>query len=100
MSLVYVYTQPDCRPCKRVMDKLRAARVNFRAIDISKDSLMRDYVTQHLQARSTPVVEAEGFPVVRGYDLEGLKPIIEHYGSDEEPDYNNIHEYVHEGDDE
>ena len=99
MSLVYVYTQPDCRPCKRVIQKLEEAGVPLRSVDISKDSLMRDYVTQHLQARSTPVVEAEGFPVVRGYDPDALKKIIEHYGTPE-PDYTLIHDYVHEGDDE
>ena len=98
MSIVYVYTQPDCRPCKRVIEKLANGGVNHRVIDISRDSLMHDYVVQHLGARSTPVVEAEGVPPIRGYDLEKLQEIIDHYGAHGEPDYTDIHDYVYKGD--
>lgn len=102
MTPVFVYTQPDCRPCKRVIHLLEEGGVDIRVIDISKDSLMRDYVVQHLGAKSTPVVEAQGYPVVRGYQPDQLMPIIAHYGPQGDPDYtdiyDDIHDYVYEGD--
>jgi len=96
MSVVYVYSQPDCQPCKLVTKMFENADVNYRVIDISKDSLMRDYVTQHLGARSTPVVEAEGFPVVVGFKPDAITEIIEHYSPVNKTDL--IHDYVYEGD--
>jgi glutaredoxin-like protein NrdH len=73
---VTVFTQPDCRPCKRVIDKLTEAGLPIDVIDISADLLAKEYVTRFLQAKSTPVVEAPGFDAVIGYQPDKLKEII------------------------
>jgi len=89
---IYIYSQPDCQPCKLAIKQFEDAGLDFRVIDISKDSLMRDYVIQHLGAQSTPVIEAEGFPVVRGFKPDAIREIIDHYT----PHYEEIHDYVYE----
>jgi arsenate reductase-like glutaredoxin family protein len=68
--MVTVFTQPECRPCKRVIDKLSEA-------DISEDLLAKEYVTRFLQAKSTPIIEAPGFDAVIGYQPDKLKEIID-----------------------
>jgi arsenate reductase-like glutaredoxin family protein len=73
---VAVFTQPDCRPCKRVIDKLTEAGISINVIDISQDILAKEYVTRFLQAKSTPVIEAPGFDAVIGYQPDKLKEII------------------------
>jgi arsenate reductase-like glutaredoxin family protein len=73
---VAVFTQPDCRPCKRVIDKLTEAGISINVIDISADLLAKEYVTRFLQAKSTPVIEAPGFDAVIGYQPDKLKEII------------------------
>lgn len=98
MSTVYVYTQPGCQPCKLVLSRLSAAGVKHRAIDISKDSLMHDYVVQQLGAKSTPVIEAQGFKPIFGFKPDAINEIIDRYGTHGEPDYNDIHDYVYDGD--
>lgn len=94
-KLVTVYTQPDCRPCKRVIKKLEEAGIEIEVVDISKDLLAKDYVSRVLQAKSTPVIEAYGFPVIVGYQPDKLKDIIEEIRFEQMAD--EIHDYVYEG---
>lgn len=74
-----VYTQPACRPCKRVIQKLEEAGVEFDVIDISEDQSAWQYVIDILQAKSTPVIDSE-FGVLRGAEcLDKMKSLISWY---------------------
>jgi glutaredoxin-like protein NrdH len=97
-KLVTVYTQPECRPCKRVIKKLEDAGIELEVVDISRDLLAKDYVSRVLRAKSTPVVEAYGFPVIVGYQPDKLKEFIEEVRIEQMAD--QIHDYVYEGDEE
>lgn len=78
--MIRVYTQPACRPCKRIMQQFDAAGVKYQSVDITENSVAYDYVKQQLQANSTPVIEVEGLDVVRGYQPDKVKQIIEMFG--------------------
>lgn len=93
-KLVTVYTQPDCRPCKRVINKLKDEGIVLEVVDISKDLLAKDYVTRVLKAKSTPVVEAYGFQPIVGYQPDKLKEFIEEVKFEQRVD--EIHDYVYE----
>lgn len=72
---VTVYTQPQCRPCDRVKNKLKEAGIEFREVDILQSDLGYNYL-KAIGAKSTPVVEADGFPVIMGYQPDKLKELI------------------------
>ena len=78
--MIKVYTQPACRPCKRIMQQFDAANVPYQAVDITTNSVAYDYVKQQLQATGTPVIEIEGMEVVRGYQPDKVKQIIDMFG--------------------
>lgn len=80
--MITVYTQPDCRPCKRVIGKLEEAGIDFETVDLSTDALARDFVQRAYQAKSTPVVadDAEGSVIV-GYQPDKLKTLIERHNN-------------------
>lgn len=74
---VVVYTQPGCLPCKRVIRKLGEAGIGVEAVDVSKDLAAKDYITKCLHAKSTPVIEADGFDPILGYQPDKLKELID-----------------------
>lgn len=96
--VVFVYSQPGCAPCKIVVRRLTENRIRHRVIDVSRDSLMRDYVVQHLGATSTPVIEAEGWGVIRGYRPDEIDKLIAEF-KPAEPECSlydaDIHDYVY-----
>lgn len=86
--MITVYTQPDCRPCKRVMDKLTAAGISFETVDISKNAFAKDFVTRVYQAKSTPVIEYADGQAIVGYQPDKLKELINSFGgSDAAPQF-------------
>lgn len=76
---VTVYTQPGCLPCKRVIRKLEEAEIPVDVIDISRDLVAKDYVTRWLHAKSTPVIECDGYNPIVGYQPDLLKYLIQTY---------------------
>ena len=96
-KLVTVYTQPDCRPCRRVIKKLEEAGIELEVVDLSKDLLAKDYVQRVLRVSSTPIVEAFGFPLIVGYQPDKLKEFIHEVRIEQNAD--EIHDYVY-GDEE
>lgn len=97
--IITLYTQPSCLPCKRVARKLEEAGVEFEIVDIAADQDAWAYVITDLGAKSTPVIEAEGFGVIRGYQPDKLKQLIDWWNEDcLEIDGDLIHDYVYEGD--
>lgn len=87
---VILYTQPLCLPCERVKKKLAEAGVEFELVDLSKDWVAADYVKRVLMARSTPVIEADGWQPIIGYQPDKLKDLISELAVDQ------IHDYVYE----
>lgn len=77
---ITVYTQPGCRPCKRVLSKLLDAGLPYRAVDISTDLEGRAYV-ESLGAKSVPVVtvDRDGYRPIVGYQPDLLKYLIDTY---------------------
>lgn len=78
--MITVYTQPQCRPCKRVIKQLEDAGLPVTEIDLSQDLLAADYVKRWLHAKSVPVIEpGNGYEVIKGYQPELIKYLIETY---------------------
>lgn len=74
---VTVYTQPLCRPCDRVKNKLLAAGIDFEEVDILQDDKAYSFLKYTLGAQSTPVVIGpEGWTIV-GYQPDKLKDLID-----------------------
>lgn len=83
---VTVYTQPGCRPCKRVIAKLEAAGIDFEVVDISTNEDAYTYVKNVLRAGSVPVIVTDARPPVIGYDPTELNAIINRYRGLESPE--------------
>ena len=75
--MIYVYTQPDCRPCKRVIGFFEEAGVDVEVVDISKNKVAADYVTRVLMLKSVPVVEEDEGVLIAGYQPDKIKELIE-----------------------
>ena len=52
------------------------AGIDPEIVDISRDLVAKDYLERWLGAKSTPVIEADGFDAVIGYQPDKLKEII------------------------
>lgn len=75
-----VYTQPLCRPCERVKNKLREAGIEFEEVDILTDEKAYSFVKYTLGAKSTPVITGpEGITII-GYQPDQLKGLIDAFG--------------------
>lgn len=75
---VTVYTNPGCRPCKRVLAKLRGAEIDFHEVDLSlpEHEDARSYVQNVLGASSVPVIVSDVHDPIIGYDPTKLKSLI------------------------
>lgn len=80
--MITVYSRPQCLPCKRVIDKLAAAGLEFEVVDVSKDAKAYDYVVNQLGAKSTPVVTSWTHPPILGYQPDKLADLIRYNTSD------------------
>jgi hypothetical protein len=58
---------------------LQDAGIPVEQIDITKDLVSADYVKRWLQAKSVPVIEADGYEPIKGYQPELVKYLIETY---------------------
>ncbi len=80
--MITVYTQPGCRPCKRVLAKLLEAGLPHKVVDVSVDLQAKGFLNL-LGAKSVPVVVAEGYNPIVGYEPILLKYLIETYPREE-----------------
>lgn len=80
---ITVYTQPHCKPCERVKEKLTKAGIQFEAVDLTLNNEAYDYVTKVLKVRSTPVVVSDTHEPIIGYQPEKLQELIDYYTSSE-----------------
>lgn len=94
--LVTVFSQPNCLPCKRVVSKLKAAGIHVDVIDVTRDELAYTYLSDTLGVASTPVVEANGFEPIVGYQPDRLADLIASIKIESALD--EIHDHVGEED--
>lgn len=80
--MITVYTQPGCRPCKRVLTKLLDAGLPHKVVDVTVDVAGRQYL-QQINAKSVPVVAADGYNPIVGYEPILLKYLIDTYPKEE-----------------
>ena len=76
-----MYTQPGCRPCKRVLSKLLEAGLPHRAVDVTTDPAAKQMLVD-MNAKAVPVVVADGYNPIVGYQPDLLKYLIETYRLD------------------
>ena len=76
--MITIYTQPDCRPCKRVIGMFDDADVSVDIVDIADDLIAKDFVIRGLQGKSTPIIhDDETGETIRGYQPTETKNLIE-----------------------
>ncbi len=79
--MITVYTQPGCLPCKRVLSKLLDARLPHRAVDVTTNPVAKQTLVD-MNAKSVPVVMADGYLPIVGYQPDLLKYLIDTYRLD------------------
>lgn len=57
---VTVYTRPDCVQCQRTIRKLTRSGIEHHVIDVTADADALRHITEDLDYRQAPVVEAGG----------------------------------------
>ncbi len=82
-ELITVYTQPGCRPCKRVLRKLADAKLIHRSVDVTTDPEGMRFL-RSIDAKSVPVVVADGYEPIVGYQPDLLAYLIDTYLEDED----------------
>ncbi|AHJ86422.1 hypothetical protein 40AC_59 [Mycobacterium phage 40AC] len=80
---VTVYTQPLCKPCDRVKEKLTEAGVEFDAVDLMANAEAYTYVRDVLKASSTPVIVTDALDPIIGYQPDKLSELIDYFSASE-----------------
>ncbi|ARQ94600.1 glutaredoxin [Mycobacterium phage Journey13] len=80
---VTVYTQPGCKPCKTVKQRLTDAGIEFDEVDVTFNAEAYDYLTKVLKARATPVIVTDTHPPIFGDNPEKLQELIDYYTASE-----------------
>ncbi|ASR86160.1 NrdH-like protein [Mycobacterium phage BobSwaget] len=80
---VTVYTQPLCKPCDRVKEKLTAAGIEFEAVDLLQNAEAYTYVKNVLKASSTPVIVTDTHDPIIGYQPDKLAELIDYHTASE-----------------
>lgn len=78
--MIIVYSQPDCQPCKMAIKMLDDAGVDYIVNDISQCIMCKEYVTEDLGAKSTPVIHRMGEATdvnIIGFKPDEIKAMIE-----------------------
>jgi glutaredoxin-like protein NrdH len=82
-SPVTLYTQPLCKACDRVKDRLTEAGVAFDAVDITQNADAYTYVRDVLGAGSVPVIVTDTHKPIIGYQPDKLAELIDYYTASE-----------------
>lgn len=75
--MISVYTQADCRSCKRVLDMFESAGVEVEVVDLDRNLIALNYVKRALNAQSVPVIEKDNGDVILGYQPDKVKELID-----------------------
>ena len=72
---VTVYTTPTCSWCTRLKSYLRKQRVNFREVDVSRDTNAAEELVRRSGQRGVPQTDIDGTIVV-GFDQQRLDGLL------------------------
>ncbi|QBJ04858.1 NrdH-like glutaredoxin [Mycobacterium phage Elephantoon] len=80
---ITIYTQPGCRPCHRIMQKLDDKGLDYDVVDLTRNEEAKIYVTSVLKAASVPVIVTDHLEPIIGYQPDKLDELIEYYTASE-----------------
>ncbi|QNJ55844.1 NrdH-like glutaredoxin [Mycobacterium phage PainterBoy] len=80
---ITIYTQPGCRPCHRIQQRLEDAGVDYDVVDITRNEEAKAYVTGVLKARSVPVIVTETHEPIIGDQPDKVDELIDYYTASE-----------------
>ncbi|QDP44640.1 NrdH-like glutaredoxin [Mycobacterium phage NothingSpecial] len=80
---VTVYSQPLCKPCDRVKEKLAKAGIEFDDVNIMTNDEAYTYVSKVLGASSTPVIVTDVMEPIIGYHPDKVAELIEYFSASE-----------------
>ncbi|AXH46797.1 NrdH-like glutaredoxin [Mycobacterium phage Acolyte] len=80
---VTVYSQPLCRPCDRVKEKLKQAGIEFDEVNILQNDEAFTYVKEVLKAKATPVIVTDTHDPIIGYQPDKLAELVEYHTASE-----------------
>ncbi|QDK03493.1 NrdH-like glutaredoxin [Mycobacterium phage Lucyedi] len=80
---ITIYTQPGCRPCHRIQQRLEDAGVDYDVVDITRNEEAKTYVMDVLKARSVPVIVTETHEPIIGYQPDKVDELIDYYTASE-----------------
>ncbi|UJD20893.1 NrdH-like glutaredoxin [Mycobacterium phage Zimmer] len=78
-----VYTQPGCRSCVRVIEKLEHLGIKLDVVNLNTNPEAKTYVTDVLKAASVPVIVTDTHDPIIGYQPDKLAELIEYYTASE-----------------
>ncbi|AOZ61294.1 NrdH-like glutaredoxin [Mycobacterium phage DarthPhader] len=80
---VTVYTQPGCRACVRVIEKLADKGIAHDVVNLDNNPEAKTYVTEVLNAASVPVIVTDTHEPIIGYHPEKVADLIAYYTASE-----------------
>ena len=73
--MIKVYSTPACPWCMKAKDFLKAHKIKFDNIDVSKDVKASHEMVKKSGQMGVPVIDADG-KIIIGFDEEKLKKIL------------------------
>ncbi|QFG04634.1 NrdH-like glutaredoxin [Mycobacterium phage Keziacharles14] len=80
---ITIYTQPGCRPCHRIMQKLDDNGLDYDVVDLTRNAEAKTYVMDVLKATSVPVIVTDVLDTIIGYQPDKLDELIEYFTASE-----------------
>ncbi|QBJ01143.1 NrdH-like glutaredoxin [Mycobacterium phage Arissanae] len=80
---ITIYTQPGCRPCHRVQEKLEEAGLDYDVVNLLTNEEAKTYVTKVLNATSVPVIVSDVRDPIIGYQPDELADLINYLTTSE-----------------
>jgi glutaredoxin-like YruB-family protein len=73
--MITIYSTPTCAYCHALKEYLRHKEVEFKDIDITKDSDGQKWVIEHTGQLAVPVTEIKG-QIIIGFDRPQIEAIL------------------------
>ena len=75
MSKVIVYSTPNCPYCTMLEEFLKANKIEFKEIDVSKDQDKAKEMVEKSGQMGVPVIDIDG-KIIIGFDKEAIKKAL------------------------
>ncbi|AXH48829.1 NrdH-like glutaredoxin [Mycobacterium phage Steamy] len=80
---VTVYTQPGCRSCVRVIEKLQAKDIEVDVVNLNTSPEAKLYVTEVLNATTVPIIASDVMDPIVGYQPDQIADLIDYLTASE-----------------